>query len=130
LLQRYESHLEECVSRAKEWSIERSLFGALHVTTKLFPNLPTTAMTSAMSMLLKPSIRHLLVNQVLPDPANERSGHQTGRCRQLWRKFLLIDQTWRTIAFAMYHIYETVVGHIFHLLNRCQSKRFPRSLHR
>lgn len=110
LLQQYDDELVTCVARAKAWQIERSLFGALHITTTLFPGARTAAVNEAMNALLDPSTRQYLADQVLPDPTTERSGWKTGRYIQLRRKFALMDRRWRRVGFVVYQIYSTVGG--------------------
>jgi hypothetical protein len=113
LLRRHEDELRLCVARAKAWGIERPLFGALHVTSTLFPSARTVAVTEAMELLLDAPTRRFLVERVLPDPAIEPSGNVLGRRLQLWRKFLLMDSHWRRVAFVAYHAYETVGARLF-----------------
>ena len=110
LVQRYEGELDACVARAKDWQIERPLFGALHLTSAMFPALKTPAVTGAMIALLDPSTRQYLVDQILPDPTTEPSGWVSGRRIQLRRKFALMDRRWRRLAFVLYQIYATVGG--------------------
>jgi Uncharacterised nucleotidyltransferase len=110
LVQRHGDELRECVARAKAWGIERALFGALQLTSSLFSGVQTNALKEASDRLLDASTRQFLVKQVLPDPATEPSGHATGRYRQLWRKYALMDRLWRRGAFLAYHIYQTAVG--------------------
>ena len=113
LLQRYENEIGECVSRAKLWGIERALFSALHITSTLFPSVRTTAVNNAIDQLLDARTKYFLIKRVLPNPATERSGNISGRYVQLWRKFSLMDRTWRRFAFVAYHAYETAIGFIF-----------------
>jgi len=110
LLQQHEDQLPECVARAKAWGIERPLFGALYLISTLFPSAGTAAVREAINLLLNVPTRRFLVDRVLPDPATERSGHVNGRNVQLWRKYWLIDHTWRRFAFFAYHVYETAMG--------------------
>ncbi len=105
LLQRHDGELDICVARAKEWQIERPLFGALHLTTKLFPGAKTAAVARAMEVLLDAPTRQFLRDRVLPDPTSERSGWVSGRRIQLLRKFGLMDRRWRRVGFAAYQIY-------------------------
>ena len=113
LLQRYEGELDNCVKRAKVWQIERPLFGALHLTTTMFPVAKTAAVNQAIDALLDRSTRQFLVDQVLPDPTTEPSGWVSGRRIQIRRKFALIDRSWRRIAFIAYQICATAVGSAF-----------------
>jgi hypothetical protein len=110
LLQRYEGELDVCVTRAKDWQIERPLFGALHLTATMFAELKTPAVIGAMNVLLDPSTRQYLVDQILPDPTTEPSGWVSGRRIQLRRKFALMDRRWRRLAFVLYQIYATAGG--------------------
>ncbi len=110
LLLRHEGELDTCVARAKDWQIERPLFGALHLTAAMFAELKTPAITSAMNALLDPSIRQYLADQILPDPTVEPSGWVSGRRIQVRRKFALMDRRWRKLAFVLYLAYAKVGG--------------------
>ncbi len=110
LLQRHDGELDECVVRAKAWQIERPLFGALHITTAMFPAAKTTAVSQAMDALLDRPTRQFLVDQILPDPTTERSGWVSGRRIQLRRKFALMDRRWRRLAFVVYQVFATLGG--------------------
>ena len=110
LLQRYQDELDECVTRAKAWGIERALFGALHLTSSLFPAAATEPVKKAIDSLLDAPTRRFLLDRVLPDPAREPSGHVTGRRVQLWRKYSLMDRYWRRLALGVYSAYETAIG--------------------
>lgn len=112
LLQRHEDELDSCVSGAKAWQIERPLFGALHVTTAMFPGAKTLAVSQAMDALLDPPTRQFLADQILPDPTKEPSGWVSGRRIQVRRKFALIDRRWRRFAFVAYQIFATVGGFV------------------
>ncbi len=102
LVQRQPDALPLCVERARAWQIERALFGALFVTSRLFPALGIPAVMQAMDALLTPRVRAALIARILPDPARERGGHASGRVQQLRRKFLLIDNAWRRLAFLAF----------------------------
>ena len=91
-----------CVERARAWQIERPLFGALFVTSRLFPSLAIPQVTRAINALLTPRLRSSLVSHVLPDPSREPSGYTFGRAEQLRRKFMLIDTVWRRAAFLAF----------------------------
>jgi hypothetical protein len=109
LLQRHEGELETCVTRAKAWQIERPLFGALYLTSGMFPGVRTTAVSRAMDALLDSPTRQFL-KQILPDPKTEPSGWVSGRRTQLRRKFALMDRRWRRAAFVAYQAYATLGG--------------------
>ncbi len=113
LLQSYEGELDSCVTRAKAWQIERPLFGALHLTAKMFPGARTAAVNRAIEALLDHSTRRFLADQVLPDPTTEPSGRVSGRRIQIRRKFALIDRRWRRIAFLAQSFCATAIGSAF-----------------
>jgi len=110
LLQRYGGGLRDCVGHARAWAIQRPLFGALHLTSSLFPSARTAAVSESIGLLLSARTRTFLAGRVLPDPGKEPSGHVTGRRVQLWRKYWLIDTLWRRLAFVAHHGWETIAG--------------------
>src|SRR5205085_3372930 len=118
--------LEACVQRARSWQMERPLFGALHLTTAMFPGAKTPAVSRAKGGLLDRPTRQCLVAQVLPDPTSEPSGWGPGRRRiQLRRKFALIDRPWRRAAFIAYFIFATGVGLAFEWHARRRGLNIP-----
>jgi hypothetical protein len=126
LLRRHEDELETCVERAKAWQMERPLFGALHLTTAMFPGLKTPRVSAALGALLDRRTRQFLVAQVLPDPTREPSGWVSGQRRvQLRRKFALIDRSWRRAAFIAYFIYATGIGLAFEWRVRRSGLKIP-----
>jgi hypothetical protein len=125
LLQRYEGELDTCVTRAKAWQIERPLFGALHLTSAMFPGAKTVAVRRAMDGLLDPPTRAFLVDRVLPDPTTERSGRVAGRRIQLRRKFALMDRRWRKVAFVAYSLLANAVGLVFEWRARLSGMHLP-----
>ena len=124
LLQQHENELNACVALARKWGIERPLFGALHVTSTLFPSARTMVVTDSIDQLLDAKTRRFLISRILPDPSAEHSGHSRGRLLQLLRKFLLIDHAWRRFAFVVYYAYETGVGLISEWIVR-QHEQLP-----
>ena len=110
LLQRYSNEIPVCVERARQWGIRHAFFGALHVTSTLFPSARTQAVTDAMQELVSKPTRRLLINQVLPGGAARSCVPPIARREQLWRKFWLIDTFWRRVAFLLYHCFELVTG--------------------
>jgi hypothetical protein len=125
LLQRYEDELGDCVARAKAWQIERPLFGALYLTSTMFRDVRTEAVTRAMEALLDLPTRRFLVARVLPDPTREPSGWVSGRRTQIRRKFGLIDRRWRKLAFIAYQIYATAVGAAFEWREHASGLKVP-----
>jgi len=84
---------------AREWRIERALYGSLRIATALFREVETEAVTQAMEGLLAPGARRLLDAFVIPDRLKTLSGHLDGRAMQLWRKWWLTDGVARRAAF-------------------------------
>jgi len=125
LLQQYENELSQCAARANAWGIERPLFGALHLTSKLFANARTKAVEEAMDLLLDARTRHFLVHRVLPDAATEPSGHVTGRRVQLWRKYSLMDRRWRSVPLLAYYLYEVAIGSLLEWQMRRKDHLIP-----
>jgi Uncharacterised nucleotidyltransferase len=113
LLQQCEDELDHCVKRAKDWQMERALFGALHLTSAMFADAKTSAVNRAIDALLDRPTRQFLVDKVLPDPTTEPSGWVSGRRIQIRRKFALMDRSWRRIAFVAHSSYATAVGSAF-----------------
>jgi hypothetical protein len=124
LLQRHQDELDNCVARAKAWQIERPLFGALHITTAMFPDANTAAVGRAMDALLDRPTRQLLV-EVLPDPTTEPSGYDAGRRIQVRRKFALMDRRWRKLALVAYQFYATAGGHVLKWRARRTGLKIP-----
>lgn len=108
LLRAAPDSLDEAVVRAHEWKADRALFGTLHLAARVFPELsfPLT------DQLLRPSVRSFLKRYVLPDPFREPGGHETGRARQLWRKFWLLDSASARIRLAAFFLYVTLAGRL------------------
>ena len=125
LLQRHEGELDVCVARAKAWQIERPLFGALHLTAEMFPELKTAAVMQAMNALLDRPTRQYLVDHILPDPTTEPSGWVSGRRIQLRRKFALMDRGWRRAAFVVVFIYATAAARVFEWLAHRRGMKIP-----
>lgn len=101
LLLRNRPHaLAEALTAAREWQVERALYGALALAVRLFPEL------AAPNDLLTKRERHFLEKYVLPDP--RRSRKDGSRARHLWQKFWLIDRPWRRLAFGGYQAYSLV----------------------
>lgn len=118
--------LNACVARAKAWRVERALFGALHISASLFPSWSCLQLQSAMQQLLDPAQRAELVERVLPRWPADLPGQPIGRRLQLRRKFSLIDQPWRRLAFVGYHAYASSVGSVLGLPTRLRRYRLDR----
>ncbi|MEO6626811.1 MAG: nucleotidyltransferase family protein [Burkholderiaceae bacterium] len=110
LLQRYSHEMAGCVERARQWGITRAFFGALHVTSSLFPSARSQAVADAMQELVSKPVRRLLIRHVLPGAGARACVPPISRREQLWRKFWLIDKFWRRVAFLLYHCFELVTG--------------------
>jgi hypothetical protein len=125
LLQQGEDELDQCVKRARDWQIERALFGALHVTSAMFADARTPAVHRAMDTLLDLPTRQFLIDKVLPDPTTEPSGWVSGRRIQIHRKFALIDRSWRRIAFVAHSFYATAIGSTYEWRARRRGVNIP-----
>jgi hypothetical protein len=84
---------------AREWRLERALYGSLRIATTLFAEIETAAVTRAAESLLAPGSRRFLDSFVIPDRLRTLSGHRDGRAMQLWRKWWLTDGVARRAAF-------------------------------
>jgi hypothetical protein len=89
--------------RAREWGVERALYGALQLARRLFPELDDLGAGRTTERLLTPRVRRFLDRRVLPDPWEHGSGRGLSRRARLWRKFWLMDDARRRGAFLGYH---------------------------
>jgi len=95
LLRARPSALEEATALAREWQVQRPLYGALSLASRIFPDIRIPP------DLLTKRERRFLDERILPDP---RLPHpEAGRARHLWQKFWLIDRAWRRAGFAAVH---------------------------
>ena len=127
LLQRYSNQMAICVERARQWGITHAFFGALHVTSNLFPSARSPVVTEAMQALTSKPVRRLLIRHVLPGAAGRAGIPPIARREQLWRKFWLIDTAWRRIAFLLYHCFELVTGSWLRMRRRGLSTKSAQS---
>jgi hypothetical protein len=102
--------LSEAVARAREWGAQRSLYGALRQTARLFPEFDTTAVQSAERDLLARPVRFFFDRAVLPRPGRPAPASYRGRGLQLWRKLWVIGSFPRRAGFALYHGYALIEG--------------------
>lgn len=104
MLRKWPHLIERFPSIARQWSVERALYGALRVVYAMFPDTRTPELSRVADSLLTARARRFLDERVLPDRTHEPSGHRSRRI-QLWRKFWLIDGVARRIAFAANHVW-------------------------
>jgi len=101
-----------CVARAKAWQIERPLFGALHLTSAMFPGAKTAAVSQAMDAVLDPPTASFWSTRFFPTrPRSAAGGFPDGACSS--RKLALIDRRWRRAALVVDYIHATAVGLVF-----------------
>lgn len=125
LLQQFGDELDRCVQRARDWQMERALFGALHLTSSMFADARTPAVVRAMDALLDGATRRYLADMVLPDPTVEQSGWVLGRRVQIRRKFALIDRPWRRIAFVAHSFQAAAIGAVYEWRARRRGVKIP-----
>jgi hypothetical protein len=92
-------------ARAREWGVERALYGALRLAGRLFPDLDAGQARAVRDGLLSGVSRRFLDRRVLPDPWEHGTEVPLSRRAQLWRKLWLMDGFGRRLAFAAYHGY-------------------------
>jgi len=100
------------VQRAREWRVQRALYGAYRLAVRLIPELECLGPGSATPGLLRPSVRRFLDLKVLPDPWEHGDGREPGRAVQIWRKLCLIDALRYRATFGLYHAYALVRGYL------------------
>src|SRR5262249_39062026 len=96
---------DAALARAREWSVERALYGALRLTSRLLPEFEDLGAGRAMLRLLSPSRRRFLDHWVLPDPWEHGDGREPARAVQVFRKVCLIDGFRHRITFGLSHAY-------------------------
>jgi hypothetical protein len=103
--------LRPAAGRAREWKASRAMFAALHGLRRLFPGRPETEEIDAVAGTLQgPLARRFLARFVLPPPREQGRAGAVTRRRQLWRKFWLLDDPARRLAFAFEHAVATAGG--------------------
>lgn len=96
---------ERAVERAREWGVERALYGSLRLASRTLPELGELGVHRALERLLTPSARRFLDGWVLPDSGERARRARLPRTVQLWRKLWLMDGLRHRAAFALYHGY-------------------------
>lgn len=95
---------QAAAARATEWRTGRAFFGALRQAARFIPDLAAPAVQDTARALVGPIARAFLSRFVLP-PAEEQGRERVvTRRRQLWRKFWLMDDSWRRLSFAAEHV--------------------------
>jgi hypothetical protein len=110
MLQADRAVLRPAAARAREWKAARALFAALFRLRSVFPDLGGGDLESVERELQGPLARRWLVRWVLPPPGEQGRAGAVTRGRQLWRKFWLLDDTRRRIAFAAQHAADSARG--------------------
>ena len=103
---------EGAVQRARDWEVERALYGAFWLASRLLPEIEDLGVGRAMRRLLSPSARRFLVRRVLPDPWEHGDGREPRRTVQVWRKLCLIDGFKHRATFGLYHAYALARGQL------------------
>jgi hypothetical protein len=93
LIDGHDDQLPLCIARAREWQLERALFGALELHQRFFPSTVTNPVDDAIAALLTPAIKDELRGGVLATP-----GAAQDRRTQIRHKLQLIDSPWRRAA--------------------------------
>jgi Uncharacterised nucleotidyltransferase len=111
---------EAAVKRAREWGVERALYGAFRLASRLFPELEASGLGRATDRLLRPAARRFLDNRVLPEPGEHGNGDSPARVTRVWRKLCLIDSFRHRAEFIVYHAYALGRGHLIVARRRLQ----------
>lgn len=101
---------EAAVQLARDWDVERALYGAFRLASRLLPELEDLGPGRAMRRLLSPSVRRFLDRRVLPDPWEHGDGREPRRAVQVWRKLCLMDGFKHRAMFGLYHGYALTRG--------------------
>lgn len=99
---------ESAAARAREWGVERALYGALRLAIQFLPELHGGPVDRVRRDLLTPITRGFLDRWVLPEPWEQSLGRPLPRAAQLWRKYWLMDGLRARIGFAAYHAWAVV----------------------
>jgi len=101
--------MRETATVAKRWGVESSVYSALRIVMRLFPDIASDHLHALSESLLSSGRRRFLDRWVIPDRTRRLSGHRN-RLSQLWRKYWLIDSPVRRGAFAAYSAWSTVAA--------------------
>jgi putative nucleotidyltransferase-like protein len=102
---------EAARERAREWGVDRALYGAFRLGSRLFPELEAV-IGRTTDRLLAPLARRFLDDRVLPNPWEHGDGRTPARGTRVWRKLWLIDGFRHRAAFTLYHAYALVRGQL------------------
>ncbi|CAM3109909.1 hypothetical protein SPAN111604_04185 [Sphingomonas antarctica] len=108
LIEGHNDLLPLCVARAKQWQIQRALFGALELHRRLFPSVAGDAVVAAIDTLLTPRGRDRLRAHVL----HGLDGHRN-RAMQVQTKLNLIDSPWRRLALPVVAAWQEAKGRMY-----------------
>ncbi len=109
LLLRTLSSLGPARERAREWRATHALYGALRQVRLLFPELEERHPQPARGLLTSRNGR-FLERWVLPGGEGLRVTKRRRRGLQLWRKFWLMDSSWRRMCFALQYVHAVASG--------------------
>jgi hypothetical protein len=109
LLLRTLSSLAPARERAREWRATHALYGALRQAQDLFPEMEARHPGPA-KRLLPDRTGRFLERFVLPGTEGLRITQQRKRGLQLWRKFWLMDSSWRRVCFALHYVFAVASG--------------------
>jgi Uncharacterised nucleotidyltransferase len=88
--------------RAREWGVERPLYGALRLAIRFLPELEGGPADRVCQQLLTPLMRRFLDQWILPEPWERSRGQSLPGTRRFWRKYWLIDRLRARVAFTIY----------------------------
>lgn len=108
MLRRWPDQIAPAIDLARRWSLRRALYASAHLTETLFGGIPNLAQIERE--LVTRRERTFLDTRVLPNRILMAAGHNDGRRAQLWRKFWLMDNLQRRLAFAGFHFLGLAAG--------------------
>lgn len=103
LLRQREGLALAAAERAREWQSARSLYGALSLACRVFPDFRSEDVREAMARVVPAPTARLLDRLVLPPPSALGRRSPTPPVVRYWRKAALMDGTGRRLAFALFH---------------------------